>query len=815
MMYRMLAGLAFLMLAAGAATVPTNFTESVVVSGLSSPTAFAFAPDGSGRIFVCQQGGALRVIQNGALVSAPFVTVPVDSQGERGLLGIAFDPEFTANQYVYLYYTLNSSPRRNRVVRFTANGNVAASGSEVVLLELENLTSATNHNGGAMHFGTDGKLYVAVGDNATGANSALLTNKLGKVLRMNKDGSIPSDNPFFLTATGTNRLIWVLGLRNPYTFAIQRGTGRTFVNDVGQNTWEEINDAVAGNNFGWPSQEGPGNVLPFIRPIYAYQHQPLFGGGGSCAITGGDFYNPVNPEFPSTFAGKYFFADFCGGWMAYLDPATSVASPFLTGGSSIVDLRTNADGSLYYLQRGDGSLRRIAFTGITQPSITSQPSNVSVAAGLNATFQVTATGGGLGYQWQRNNVPIGGATGSTYTLNNAGNGDNGAQFRVVVTNTAGSVTSNVATLTVTTNQPPSPVILTPAAGVLFSGGDTILFAGSASDPETGDVAVSGLRWRVDYHTGSAVRPFVQEFSGAASGSFVVPAITPYTLTDVFFRIYLTARDPFGNEVTVTRDVLPRVSQLSLVSAPAGLTLTLDGQPFAAPLSVSSVVGLVRPIGAASPQQNGGTRRVFQSWSDGGAPTHDITVPLANATYTATFGTEHLLTVSGNPANGGTVGGGGWFAAGTTATVSATAAAGWQFTGYGGTAGPSVVMDGPKTVTANFVPNPGMLAVSVVSKANGAAADERVWNVRFANLGQGPVVNARLAGILITPTGLGAVALLSPLPVALGTIAPGGSVIVPLTFRWPVTSPTTRARMEFGLAGDFGYATTVTMNSLFR
>ncbi|MGZ8848632.1 MAG: PQQ-dependent sugar dehydrogenase, partial [Pyrinomonadaceae bacterium] len=183
------------------------------------------APDG--RLFVCLQGGSLRVIKNGALLPTPFLSLTVNSSGERGLLGIAFDPSFATNNYLYLYYTVASAPIHNRVSRFTADGDVVVAGSEVPILDLETL-SASNHNGGAIHFGPDGKLYVAVGENAVPSNAQTLNNRLGKMLRINPDGSIPSDNPFFNTAPGDNRSIWALGLRNPFTFAFQPGTGRVF-----------------------------------------------------------------------------------------------------------------------------------------------------------------------------------------------------------------------------------------------------------------------------------------------------------------------------------------------------------------------------------------------------------------------------------------------------------------------------------------------------------------------------------------------------------------------------------------------------------
>ena len=185
-----------------AATLPAGFSETVITSSLSNPTAMAMAPDG--RIFVCQQGGALRVIKNNALLTTPFVTLTVNADGERGLLGVAFDPDFLTNHYVYVYYTATTPAIHNRVSRFTANGDVAAAGSEAVLLDLPNL-NATNHNGGAIHFGADGRLYIAVGENAVSANSQTLTNPLGKLLRINSDGTIPTDNPFYGSTTGTSR----------------------------------------------------------------------------------------------------------------------------------------------------------------------------------------------------------------------------------------------------------------------------------------------------------------------------------------------------------------------------------------------------------------------------------------------------------------------------------------------------------------------------------------------------------------------------------------------------------------------------------
>lgn len=375
---------------ANAATVPPGFTDALVAGGLSNPSAMALAPDG--RIFVCEQGGALRVIKNGALLPTPFLTVTVDSSGERGLLGVAFDPNFVSNQLVYVYYTATTPTIHNRISRFTASGDVALAGSEVIVMDLPALSSATNHNGGAIHFGPDGNLFVAVGDNADGANAQSLSTRLGKLLRITSAGAIPTDNPFFNQTTGDNRSIWVLGLRNPFTFSFQPGVGRMFINDVGQNTWEEINDGIAGSNYGWPTCEGfcnPPNPS-FRDPIFAYANDAQ-----TCAITGGAFYNPQIIQFPSNFVGNYFFADFCGGWIRTLDPANGNAvSDFATGISLPVDLQVSPDGFLYYLARGSGSVNRIGFaaTGDNIPpnvSITNPVSGAIVAR--KSTVNITAT----------------------------------------------------------------------------------------------------------------------------------------------------------------------------------------------------------------------------------------------------------------------------------------------------------------------------------------------------------------------------------------------------------------------------------------
>lgn len=320
--------------ASGAAVLQAGFTQALVATGFQSPTTMEFAPDG--RIFVAEQAGKLRVVKAGRLLATPALDISgrVDSSGERGLLGVAFDPNFSQNGFVYLYYTIRATtrePAHNRVVRFTASGHRLLPATEKLLLRLNNLSTRTNHNGGAIHFGQDGKLYVAVGENANTNNAQTFGNLLGKMLRINKDGTIPSDNPYFANrnVVSKNKAIWARGLRNPYSFAVQPGTGRIYINDVGAQTWEEINHGAEGANYGWPVYEGPESDPLYVPPVSAYRHGSTATTG--CAITGGAFYDPQTVQFPAGYVGDYFFADFCGGWIRRYSTSRDVTSAFAGG----------------------------------------------------------------------------------------------------------------------------------------------------------------------------------------------------------------------------------------------------------------------------------------------------------------------------------------------------------------------------------------------------------------------------------------------------------------------------------------------------
>lgn len=621
---------------ASAQTFPTGFERVPVATGISSPTVMAFAPDG--RIFVAQQNGALRVVKDGVLLTTPFITLSsVSSSGERGLIGIALDPEFSINGYVYLYYTTSVAPIHNRIVRYTANGDVALAGSEQPILELDNLSGATNHNGGALAFGLDGKLYVAVGDNANNAHPQNLDTYHGKMLRINKDGSAPTDNPFYSpTASEQRKRVWSYGLRNPYTFAIQPVTGKIFVNDVGQGSVEEINDAtVGGRNFGWPATEGNTTNPLYTSPVYGYNHSGAAPIG--CAITGGTFFNPQFTTYPATYLGKYFFQDYCSNWIYVLDlSGTPTATLFGSnvGGSSVA-LTAASDGNLYYLSRSAGALYRITSTSATIPVIVQQPTNLTVAEGAPAIFSVSVTGTNpLNFQWYKNDLILSGATASSFAIGTTTLADAG-NYKVTITNQAGQVTSNTVTITVTPNTKPVASITSPLENSLYVAGTSISFSGSGTDIED-DLDAGNYSWQINFHHDTHVHDGVP-VSGVSAGIFNVPD-EGETSANVWYRIILTVTDSKGATGKDSVDVLPRKSNLNFITDPAGLEILLDGQPRVTPLSIESVEGIKREIGVEAEQSLDGNNYVFTQWAHGGTNSQTIITPTDDVTYIAEFNT---------------------------------------------------------------------------------------------------------------------------------------------------------------------------------
>jgi glucose/arabinose dehydrogenase len=364
------------------------------------PTSLAFAPDG--RIFCTEKAGKIKIVKNGAVLTTPFLTLNVNQLNERGLSSVALDPNFSSNHFVYIYYTTADAPIHNRLSRFTANGDVVLSGSEVPLLNFEPCVNSI-HNGGGMAFGADGKLYVAIGNDNVNSNSQDLSNYKGKLLRINTDGSVPAGNPFSGSASASR--IWAYGFRNPWSIDIQPGSGKIFVDDVGEANWEEINDATnPGSNFGWPGAEGMSSNPDYKNLVYTYPHGAT-GSNDGCAITGGAFFNPSTSNYPASYTSKYFFTDYCNKWINYLDLSGSspVKYNFASNLAGALNcIKIGPDGNLYYYSISQNTLFKILYSNTNAPIITAQPQNLSVPQGQPASFSVSVSGATpLNFQWRK------------------------------------------------------------------------------------------------------------------------------------------------------------------------------------------------------------------------------------------------------------------------------------------------------------------------------------------------------------------------------------------------------------------------------
>ena len=362
-----------------AQVVPNGFTVINVNTNLDNDCiGFALLPDG--RIMVINQfSGTVQLIVNWILKSTPLLTVPeLDAVLEKGLLGVAVDPDFPNLPYIYLFHSHTSNT--NRISRFTVEGDLTDPNSQNLTIQvssqllLVNDLPATNswHNGGTLRFGSDKTLYISHGDDGRQSLVQDLATLNGKILRINRDGSIPSDNPTFPNEPqGKRAEIFAFGLRNPFRFSIDELTDQLFIGDVGQDSMDELDESSGGENFGWPYYEGSlvfNSSANLIQPnpefpIWEYSHStndPY----SVIALTSyrqNDFPNDFS--FPNEFDGRSFYADFFHDWIRNIRPDgtggwTSV--DFATGFPSLVDGALGSDGSIYVLEYGE-ALRKIIY----------------------------------------------------------------------------------------------------------------------------------------------------------------------------------------------------------------------------------------------------------------------------------------------------------------------------------------------------------------------------------------------------------------------------------------------------------------------
>ncbi len=615
----------FICLTPALAQLPSGFVQRQVGRNLN-PTRLAFSPNG--RLFVADKEGKILEIVNDIVAPDPFMTLAnVDTYNERGLSGLCFHPDFPHTPYFYVYYTVKGADH-NRLSRFQVTGGMADPKSEKILFEFDKLLGSI-HNGGSLQFGLDRKLYVGLGDGSSAPMADRLDSFLGKILRINDDGSIPTDNPFVATATGFFKAIYAIGFRNPFSMDIDPISGQILVGEVGGDLFEEVDDVKAGGHYGWPlvegrrtNQEVPSN---YIDPIYSYRHDQ------DCAITGLTFYNPGTVRFPAEYRKKAFFADYCGGVIHTIDPATGqVIGDFVTNIDRPIALATSPDGYLYYIARGgmgggsqvdntvtgNGSVYKVSYFDSGIPYITTQSTGAFVGVGEAATLSIDAVGQKpLIYRWYRNGKLITGAAQSQYTISSPTLADNGASFSCVVTNALGSDSSTAMLLRVVQGQRPVAHILQPLMNTTYQGGSTITYAGEALNVSQQPLANAKLTWWIDFHHEDHVHPALDPITGPTSGTYKVARVGE-TSTEVWYRVHLRATDVSGLTAESWIDVKPQVSTVTISSKPAGSLITIDGQPHQTDLTFPAVVGMLRTVSTKPYLANSTGFHKFSAWSNG-------------------------------------------------------------------------------------------------------------------------------------------------------------------------------------------------------
>ncbi|HEX2627004.1 MAG TPA: PQQ-dependent sugar dehydrogenase [Candidatus Limnocylindrales bacterium] len=375
-----LVAIASLLLPAASVAAPTSARIRLALraSNLSEPVFVTSARDGTGRLFIVEQTGKIRIYKNGVVLSTPFLSIgsQVSKGSEQGLLGLAFSPGYSTNRKLYVNFTdLNGDTVIREYKASSTNPNVVATSTARTIMKIAQ--PYDNHNGGMLAFGPDGYLYIGTGDGGSGGDpgnrAQSKTTLLGKMLRINVNSStstrnyvVPSSNPYVGIAGWDE--IWQLGLRNPWRFSFDRATGNLWIGDVGQDSWEEIDRAVKtstgagrGVNWGWHVLEGTHCYSPstgcstsgMTMPVAEYDHS------GRCAVTGGYVYRGTG--IPAL-VGGYVFADFCSGEIWVIDStAARPATPtrLLDTSMTISSFGENQAGELYVLDRGAGKMYAI------------------------------------------------------------------------------------------------------------------------------------------------------------------------------------------------------------------------------------------------------------------------------------------------------------------------------------------------------------------------------------------------------------------------------------------------------------------------
>ena len=627
--------------------LPAGFTTRTIAEDMVNPVGMEIGPDGRIYVLAGRAERRIDVIDDDTLLPEPYLALPQVRNLEHGLTGLTWDPDFAINSYVYVsYVTDETTPQQFELTRYTVVDGVADPSTKTVLFSVVDINpNQPLHQGGDIAFGPDGKLYWVLGDRVVTESSQDFAQFAGKALRLNADGTIPTDNPYYDTFEGDHRAIVARGFRNPYRMERREPSGELYVSDVGATDWEELNHLQLGANYGWPLVTGSGHEPTYTDPVWEFPHT-VAGQPNGCAITGGAFYPAGLDNFPPEYEGKFLAGDHCFGWIDVVDVDAGTSTRFSTGAHRLVEVKVHpGTGAMYFLDReynGDtqnntGGVGRVDYEPAAVLEIRTNPTAQSTSVGGDATFSVEAVGQGeLTYQWSRDGSDIPGATSASHTVTGVSVADDGAEFRVAVSDgTAQTVVSDPATLTVVDNAAPVPTIELPTGTELWTAGDNVTFSGSATDAEDGTLPPSAFEWDVVFHHNTHTHPFIDDLVGVDSGAFDIPR-RGETAADIWYRIHLQVTDSAGIMSQTFVDIHPVTTTLTLETDPPGLDVVLDGTITPTPVTVDVVAGIERDLDVVSPQTVDGVEYEFASWSDGGAAAHVFTTPATPTTLTTTF-----------------------------------------------------------------------------------------------------------------------------------------------------------------------------------
>ncbi len=622
-------------LPAHAATVPSGFTKTQLANSLTNPTVIAFAP--TGDIFIGEQAGTILIYRNGAILPTPLGTINTDGSNEKGLLGLAVDPNYAINGYIYVSYT--TLDEHAQLSRFTVQNDAINLSSEVVFMKGNQLQNP-HHSANDLHIGPDGKLWWAVGDNTPAiSNGETLTNIYGKILRFRLDGSIPSDNPF-LHVPGAIPAIYAYGQRNPFRFSFLPN-GKAITEDTGSSYWEELNTIQAGGNYGWDFYEGNCFSCGYINPVYAYGHLPTDGAASAIAAYSGSV-------FPKQYDQVVFFGDYIRGDIEAVtfDPSYTAEisdTVFDSGAGTIADLQEGPDGNLYYVSIFEGTFTKISATGPFPPTATISATPNAVMSSQPVQFSSAGSSDPYGlpltYSWD-----FGDGSQVSTNPNPSHSYANNGTYTVTLTVSNGTQTGSTTTQVIVGHTPPTASITTPALNATYNAGNTVSFSGTATDAVDGTLPASAYTWQVDFYSNGVAQPFYSyevpypfygPVSGVTSGTFQIPQDLSNTAT-TFYRITLTVVDSLGIQTVVTRDIHPNQTNWSVNTNPPGAAYVVDGTWHTTSYSTPDGVGVQHVLNGVPLQTINGNRYRFNGWADGSALTDSFTTGATNGAYIANY-----------------------------------------------------------------------------------------------------------------------------------------------------------------------------------